>query len=287
MHFDPKYSRIRSVSSHWKLETNNPETYRSGHNGTDSKFLEAPAVSSAENVRRTGLCAGSDFTISYRSCVFFLHSSGAGITLEIYGELSERSKVRHSKSCRSLSGVTLQTLDTSGFFRFSTLFQNWISTVFLRFVYDFYTWFSISRKPAKPWKYSMEMYRSGRNEADSKSSGHLVVSSPQNPYRIRLFAGSNNWIFCCSTLEFYPKVFPFKRSFWGRKSGEHTWRRIEVVITGLTRNQLTGNRPWVRIPPSPPIWLENTTFSSLFLHFFEVFRNFLFTMVLQAGENLG
>ena len=61
--------------------------------------MEAPAVSSAENVRRTGLCAGSDFTIAYRSCVFFLHSSGARITLEIYGELSERSKVRHSK-CR-------------------------------------------------------------------------------------------------------------------------------------------------------------------------------------------
>ena len=73
------------------------ERYRSGHDGTDSKFLEAPAVSSAENVRRAGLCAGSDFTISYRSCVFFLHSSGARITLEIYGELSERSKVRHSK----------------------------------------------------------------------------------------------------------------------------------------------------------------------------------------------
>ena len=65
----------------------------------DSKFLEAPAVSSAENVHRTGHCAGSDFTISYRSCVFFLHSSGAGTTLETYGELSERSKVRHSKSC--------------------------------------------------------------------------------------------------------------------------------------------------------------------------------------------
>ena len=75
------------------------EWYRSGHNGADSKFLEAPVVSSAENVCRTGLCAGSDFTISYRSCVFFLHSSGARITLEIYGELSERSKVRHSK-CR-------------------------------------------------------------------------------------------------------------------------------------------------------------------------------------------
>ena len=78
------------------------ERYRSGHDGTDSKFLEAPAVSSAENVRRTGLCAGSDFTISYRSCVFFLHSSGARITLEIYGELSERSKVRHSKFRRDL-----------------------------------------------------------------------------------------------------------------------------------------------------------------------------------------
>ena len=75
------------------------QRYRSGHNGADSKFLEAPAVSSAENVRRTGLCAGSDFTISYCSCVFFLHSSGARITLEVYGELSERSKVRHSK-CR-------------------------------------------------------------------------------------------------------------------------------------------------------------------------------------------
>ena len=75
------------------------QRYRSGYNGPDSKFLEAPAVSSAENVRRTGLCVCSDFTISYRSCVFFLHSSGAGITLEVYGELSERSKVRHSK-CR-------------------------------------------------------------------------------------------------------------------------------------------------------------------------------------------
>ena len=119
----------------------NTERYRSGHNGTDSKFLEAPAVSSAENVRRTGLCAGSDFTISYRSCVFFLHSSGARITLEIYGELSERSKVRHSKSAF-----------------FGTLPQQ-----------------------------------------------NLI------------------------------------------------WRGIEVVITGLTRNQFASNRTWVRIPSSPPM----------------------------------
>ena len=30
------------------------------------------------------------------------------------------------------------------------------------------------------------------------------------------------------------------------------WSGIEVVITALTRNQVTGNRPWVRIPPAPP-----------------------------------
>ena len=30
------------------------------------------------------------------------------------------------------------------------------------------------------------------------------------------------------------------------------WRRIEVVITGLTRNQLGSNPPRVRISPSPP-----------------------------------
>ena len=85
------YDRMKQFR--WSMEM-----YRSGRNENDSKFLEATAVSSAENVRRTGLCAGSDFTISYCSCVFFLHSSGARITLEIYGELSERSKVRHSKS---------------------------------------------------------------------------------------------------------------------------------------------------------------------------------------------
>ena len=31
------------------------------------------------------------------------------------------------------------------------------------------------------------------------------------------------------------------------------WKRIEVVITGLTRNQVDGNVSWVRIPPLPPV----------------------------------
>ena len=58
-----------------------------------------------------------------------------------------------------------------------------------------------------------ERYRSGHNGADSKSYTLLVVSSPQNPYRIGVFVGSNNLIFCCSTLKFYPKDFPLKISF--------------------------------------------------------------------------
>ena len=38
------------------------------------------------------------------------------------------------------------------------------------------------------------------------------------------------------------------RIFWGQP----IWSGIEVVITGLTRNQLYLTVPWVRIPPSPP-----------------------------------
>ena len=42
-------------------------------------------------------------------------------------------------------------------------------------------------------------------------------------------------------------------------------RGIEVVITGLTRNQFAGNRTWVRIPPSPPE-LAVTSHCQLFLY---------------------
>ena len=43
---------------------------------------------------------------------------------------------------------------------------------------------------------------------------------------------------------------------------ELIWSGIEVVITALTRNQVTGNRPWVRIPPAPPN--ESTPFAGCF-----------------------
>ena len=42
------------------------------------------------------------------------------------------------------------------------------------------------------------------------------------------------------------------------------WSGIEVVITGLTRNQFDGNVTWVRIPPAPPQTPESTTFSGVF-----------------------
>ena len=43
-----------------------------------------------------------------------------------------------------------------------------------------------------------------------------------------------------------------RKSSFQSNNKVHIWRRIEVVITGLTRNQFAGNRTWVRIPPSPP-----------------------------------
>jgi hypothetical protein len=44
-----------------------------------------------------------------------------------------------------------------------------------------------------------------------------------------------------------------KSDFFGTLPQQNLiWRGIEVVITGLTRNQFASNRTWVRIPSSPP-----------------------------------
>ncbi len=42
----------------------------------------------------------------------------------------------------------------------------------------------------------------------------------------------------------------------GRRGRISSWRGIEVVITGLTRNQFGGNVTWVRIPSSPHTALQ-------------------------------
>ena len=56
-------------------------------------------------------------------------------------------------------------------------------------------------------------------------------------------------------LLFFPSVL--SKSFFFAKNirkmaGWHIRKRIEVVITGLTRNQVAFTGSWVRIPPLPP-----------------------------------
>lgn len=48
------------------------------------------------------------------------------------------------------------------------------------------------------------------------------------------------------------------------------WSGIEVVITGLTRNQLGRKVSWVRIPPAPPHKKESTQVSTLFYNSYEI-----------------
>lgn len=58
---------------------------------------------------------------------------------------------------------------------------------------------------------------------------------------------------------------------------KHIWRRIEVVITGRTRNALALRGTRVRIPPSP-LFKTETRFilysCFFFLHFFSISHNF-------------
>lgn len=42
------------------------------------------------------------------------------------------------------------------------------------------------------------------------------------------------------------------------------WRRIEVVVTSLTRNQVVRKGTWVRIPPLPPEKPQKRLFLGLF-----------------------
>ena len=51
--------------------------------------------------------------------------------------------------------------------------------------------------------------------------------------------------------KFFRKMLAFFEKVWYNYS-VMMWKRIEVVITGLTRNQLYFRVPRVRIPPLPP-----------------------------------
>ena len=93
---------------------------------------------------------------------------------------------------------------------------------------------------------ALERYRSGRNGTDSKS-----IHSRSTPFSEVLApqgfpdAPGRKWgkVLSKSSLHFPGE------EFWGKS----TWSGIEAVITALTRNQVYGNVPWVRIPPAPPM----------------------------------
>ena len=84
------------------------------------------------------------------------------------------------------------------------LFLNLISTVFLRFSNIFYARFWTGGKPEKRWEYNREMYRSGRNEADSKSVVPLGTggSNPSiSAIGLQWFATAG-FFFCSCRLSF-------------------------------------------------------------------------------------
>ena len=75
------------------------ETYRSGHNGADSKFFVELAVCSAKKAHKYRVFSGSKIeyfvVLSVSSFQKFLEE----MRNNIHGELSEWSKVQHSKCC--------------------------------------------------------------------------------------------------------------------------------------------------------------------------------------------
>ena len=94
-----------------------------------------------------------------------------------------------------------------------------------------------------------EGYSSGRRGVTRKRVT-ILEASPENVLIFQGFRG----IVPQKTFRFSLLVFsPISGLF--RRSGTHnlTCSGIEAVITRTTRNRLTAiNRPWVRIPPSPP-----------------------------------
>ena len=94
------------------------ETYRSGHNGTDSKFFEELAVFSAKKAHKYRVFSGSKIkyfvVLSVSSFQKFLEE----MRNHIHGELSEWSKVQHSKTNALFGSSPLKNLDFTGFFSY-------------------------------------------------------------------------------------------------------------------------------------------------------------------------
>ncbi len=119
-------------------------------------------------------------------------------------------------------------------------------------------------------KLNMEAYRSGHNGPDSKFSSRLSVSSAENPLFARTFTVRKLKYFAVLSVSSFQSDFEFQKSL-GNTADEYTRKRIEVVITGLTRNQLYLTVPWVRIPPLPP---SGFRISPVFMRFFHTLISF-------------
>ena len=93
-----------------------------------------------------------------------------------------------------------------------------------------------------------QRYRSGYNGPDSKTKGHFGTCSRKN-----LDASTvSGYYQRVNFSQFSPSVLSFFQGPFLRLMLRKICGGIEVVITGLIRNQFVGNYTWVRIPPAAP-----------------------------------
>ena len=108
----------------------------------------------------------------------------------------------------------------------------------------------------------MERYRSGHNGADSKGSRAYHLVSRESSCFLAISRK------CFIFLEFWMTAFQFRPCKSRAKFKLNLIRRdIEVVITGLTRNQFALTRTRVRIPLSPPNRPQFSRIAVLILHY--------------------
>ena len=110
-------------------------------------------------------------------------------------------------------------------------------------------------------KIYLEMYRSGRNENDSKSNWLFGSGFPVLLGFMRVFRLREGTIFWRSLLQFSPKFSQNAR----RILKFNIWSITQVVVRGRTRNAIgreTGAR--VRLPDAPPKTPQNDEFCGVF-----------------------
>ena len=106
------------------------------------------------------------------------------------------------------------------------------------------------------------MYISGHYWYDSKGSTPNGTPIARNPwfYAVSVILFLTN--FCLFCPDICLKYFFYQiRQGWHIKQF-HIWRSIEVVITGRTRNAFAFTGTWVRIPPSPPVFMRVCRFAN-------------------------